>query len=758
MKASFCKSALLALGAIALLASCNPKELDSVLVSISASSASFADGKVNLDLTLSGKASADVTVELASSGTVPAAALSFDKSVTVSKGSSSAKVPVSVDASGLSVGSYEAVFTIASASGAKVDASQNSCKVALEVKAEEVVPPTVSISNYSEAFSDGKASITLALDAAAKEDVTVTFEVKTEADGYVAIPAEALSFENPAKIPAGQLSKEVVVTLDLDAIPAGTTCYAVIAIASVSSNAQAAASKTKVYIEASKQLVPNYREDWNISYGGETEIDGTPADIISVSGMGQNNYYVYVYSKGVVDHYFPNGVKDFLEYLESSVVEYINGGNEPVILTGDQDAPFNLLSVGNYEVWVVGCTEAGHINGDYAKYEFSKEATPEIIAAYSKWLGKWNVTRGNLTDEWTISEYIPGARFLIQGIDGDNPVISDIQIEAYYDASRDEIVLSTQECKDYSSGGKNYIINLVGLIEYSGNLSPVTGDYDIAYVKRVDENNAQVVSAGKITLSGGGEFEVCGMCFFASDVDPNSNNGYVFNGQVFYSWPEDMSKIVANDNDPDYNALLGLWTIKRNHSTWDDVAQDFVDQGVVDDVWEITPMIAGDSFYITGFEGFSDVTAVAKYDSKTKSFTVREQDIEVGEYSLCLCGLFYYGEDEYLYDFGATIFTASLDAGTGQINLTPGNAGNYGIFHGVQLFEYDEESEGYYSFHGEGYPLPNALTKVVDAQRPSARVFKSRARTVSTPDFGGKKLIKSRKAVSLSVKDAVKSL
>ena len=750
----------MALGAMALIVSCTPKEQEDVLVSISASSASFADGKFNLDLALSGKASTDVAVELASAGSIPAEALSFDKSVSIPAGSLSAKVPVTLDVTGLTPGTYDATFTIASATGAKVDASKGSCKISFEIKGAEEARPVVSISEYSDAFADGKASLTLALDKAAAADVEVTFEVKTESDGFVAIPAEALTFSNPAKIPAGQLKQTVDITLDIDAIPGGAVCYAVIAIASVSDNAQIAASKTRTYIEASKEMVAIERADWTVTYDGEVEIEGDTADAISVSGLGDGSYYIYIYQKGTVKKYFPEGMQSYLEYMEEDLVEVLGTDKAPQIKQGDKTWYYNVLPVGAYEVWVLGCTAGGHLTGEYASLEIVKEATPEILEAYGKWLGEWKTTRGKLTDDWVISENVPGASFYIQGIDGDNSTINDILVEADYDAANDAIVLYTQDdCKEVKYDGKTYTIALVGLITYSGNLSPVSGEYDIAVISMKDENTATIKSAGSIQLTDGNSYEVSGMCFFAST--PGENSGYIYNGQTFYNWPETMSRVVANENDPNYNAMLGNWTITRMDSEWDSDAKEFVDLGEVTDTWTFSPKVAGYSYSISGIEGFEDVAIVAKFDSKTKSFTIKEQELVIEDHILHLCGLFDYQNEEYLWDGGLAICTGKMDSRGTNIKLSPSEiSSTYGSFHGMQLFEYvydeEEDDDHYYPFHNEGYKIPATLAKG-SAQSAPANVIKSRPASMDAPAFGTRFRL-SRKAASVSFDKVSKSL
>ena len=594
-----------------------------------------------------------------------------------------------------------------------MDPSKNTCSLKLIVEEDPVnpvvTPSVVSISNYSESFTDGKASFTLALDKAAEADVYVNFSVQTEVEGYAAIPASALTFDNPAIIPAGSLTKEVSVTLDVSAVQKGVSNYAVIVISSVSDNAVVASSKTKTYIEATAALTANLRSDWTVEFAGEYEREGVVYHDIEVKGVGEKDgYYIFPYPAGTVDYYFSGDMTAFVQAMEGVVAEVLGTEQAYQIKQGETGWLYKKFTVGEYEIWMLGCSESGHLTGDYATSTFKIEASAEVLEAYNKWLGEWNVTRQSKTDKWVITEDVPGAGFCIQGIDGDSSTIADIQVHADYDAANDQIVLYAQECKTWSYNGTDYTIALIGMYDNSTKL--VTGDFDLAVITKTGENTATIKSGGTVTLSGGGTFDVTGMTFFAI---PPSGNGYVFNGQVFYLWPETMTRIEANENDPVYNSFLGDWNIKRMGSEWDSDAKEFKETGEVSDTWTFSPKLAGHSFIISGFEGFSDVTIVADYDAASGTFSVSEQYLTVGEYNLGTLALFYYpGDaqypaDNYIWNGGATAFTGKQDGDT--IKLTPGQAGSYGDFVMFQLFRIAEN--GYYNYHKDGYTLPNTLTK-----------------------------------------------
>ncbi len=705
----FIKSAILVLGAAIMVTSCFG-EKEKVNVSLKSSSTSFTDGKAELEVVLSAASTSAVSATIVTEGSIPASAITIGDKVVIGAGETSAKIPVSVSLESLASGSYEQTFTLSSAEGAQIDASASSVKLSL-VKEEEkpvVVPSVVSITSYDESFVEGAAKITLGLDKASDTDITVTLEVQ-DYEGYTTIPAEALSFENPVVIPAGTLTYSVPVSVDLTAIDKGVESYAVIAVASVSENATVAASGTRAFILAFTELSASQRSDWTVSFVPGIEYEGSVYDGIQVAGAGNSSYYLFVYQKGVVNDTFGGDITKYVQTMEGIVTEAMGTENAYRIKTGDETWLYQKFPVRTYEIWMLGCSEAGHLTGEYATGEFTVEASAEVVEAYNKWLGEWNVTRGSLTDTWVITEDVPGSSFNIRGIDGDSSVISDILVKADYDAESDQVVIYEQEdLKVWTYQGTDYNISLLGMYNNSQNI--VSGDFDICVISKSGENTATITSAGEVTMDDGNH-EITGMTFFASPT--GASNGYVFNGQVFYKWPETMTKLVENNDDPVFNSYLGNWTVTRQDSEWDSAASAYVDKGEVTDVLSISAKVPGRSFNITGIEGYSDVTVEAGYNATTGHMTLKEQEITIGDMTLLLVGLFDYAGDannpagSYIWDNGATLFEAAISGDT--INLAAGNAGSYGPFTSMQLYQYSEQS--YYSFHDVGYALPNVLTR-----------------------------------------------
>lgn len=702
------KTLLLAVATIALFAACKPKE-EAVRVGLDSTAPTFIDGSVNLILTLSGRSSTNVGVTLSVTGNIPSESLTFEKNPSVAAGAVSATVPVTVNPATLEPGNYQATFTITHVDGADINVAKQS--VTVELAVEGAPTPTVSFSSYSEAFDDaGKAKAKIALSAAAEEDVTVNFEVVTEYKDYNALPADVLTFTNPVTIPAGTLEKEVEIVVDKTKLSNGVTYYAIISIASVSENAKLAPStstqKPTAFIEFFTPITANLRSDWTISFAGEGTVDSSPCHLINAAGVGaEGTYYIFVLSKGFVADNFTD-VTEFVQYLEEQIIgPRIGTEYAYAIKTGEQSWPYSVFSVGAYEMWLLGCNEAGHITGDYATGNFNIDATTEQLEAYAKWIGEWKVTRGTLVDKWVITEDYPGGSVFIKGIDGEDSTISDILVSADYDAVNDQIVIYTQDCKIWTYQGTDYIISLLGL--YNNSTSLVSGDFDLARISMTAENTATIASGGSVQMSDG-TYEITGMTFFGAPE--GESNGYVFNKQVFYKWPETMTKIVADNDDPVYNAYLGDWVITRMDSEWDDETTSYVQLGEVNDTLTFAPKIAGNSFYISGFEGYSDIVLEADYDSEKGSFTIKEQKFNIGEYSFGVFGMFNYQSDVYIWDGGAVLCTGTRNGDV--ISLATGTTGDYGDFLSMQLFQV--EGQSYYSFHDDGYVLPNTLTKAVE--------------------------------------------
>lgn len=732
MKTNIWKLAVAGAAALALLAGCQKPENQAVTPKVSISATpSFTNGAATLTLTLSAAATSEVTVTLGAEGTIPAANLTYNNTVKFAAGSTSQTVPVTVKTDGLAGGSYVASFSIKSATGAEVG-SPSDASVTLTVT-EEATPSVVNITASDAEFVNNKATLTITLDKAQKDAVSVTLAIAAEVEGYTAIPAEALTLENPVTFVAGETSKVISITADPAKLPAGES-WTVISIASVSSNATIG-NKKSVYIMATNAMEAKLREDWTVAYSGEEEYEGAMYSLIEVNGLGEHGtYYIFIYEKGTVAANFDT-VTEYLQFMEDEAITPALGtANAYQIKEGDTGWLYNQFPVGEYEIWLAGCSATGHLSGEYTTSTFSIEATQEQLDAYAKWIGEWDVTRQSKTDKWVITEKVPGGSFYIQGIDGNNSYINDILVEAEYDAANDQIVIATQEnIKVMDIDGVDYYFSLIGL--YDNSTALVSGDFDLARISKTGENKATIASGGKVNL-GGKTYDVTGMLFFA--VPKGENNGYVFDGQVFYLWPETMTKIVANEDDPVFNSYLGTWNITRMDSEWDDATSSYKELGEVADTWTFTSKVAGRSFNISGIEGYDDLVIEAEFNAQTGGFSIKEQDIIVEDYNFVLAGLFYYPGDAtyqagyYINDDGAVLCNAVKNGDAIQLNA--GSLGSLGDFGYMQVFQIADNK--YYSLHDDGYELPNTLTKAAAPSSVRVKAARAMRKAVATPAMG----------------------
>lgn len=175
-------------------------------VTISADKVFNAENKANVTLSVSHVSGSDVSVVLEKAEPQPGKAnvpVFYSKSVTIKAGETSKTIEVEADVLGLENGEYQAAIAVASASGAKV--ADNSV-VYIDFKFE--YKPEVNLYSDGSFAADKTAKLKLVLEKAATSDVTVTLK---DGEGSKA----AVSYEKSVVIPAGELEKEVVVTVEV---------------------------------------------------------------------------------------------------------------------------------------------------------------------------------------------------------------------------------------------------------------------------------------------------------------------------------------------------------------------------------------------------------------------------------------------------------------------------------------------------------------------------------------------------------------
>ena len=536
MKVSLFKSLLVVAATVVLFASCSPKQ-ESVRVGLDATAPSFANGKVDLIVALSGQSATNVGVTLTASGSIPASSLTFEKNPSIPAGTTSKTVSVTVDESTLEPGDYEATFSISSVTGADINVAKQSVTVKLTVEAPVIIPD-VSIASYSDAFAEGKATLKLALSQAIDADVVVNFEVVAEMEGYDLVPAEALAFTNPVKIPAGSTSLDVEVALDETKLAGGKSYYAVIAIASVSENAKVAATKTKAYIEAVTALAAELVSSWTLSYAGREEAtNGKIYDWILVEGWTGDYYDVSVFEAGTLQEDFAGDILALMEYNHSSYVgQYLGQYTIDQLLRNEATyCNFTMLDPGSYEVYLFDYRADGSMSGKYATAVFEieeEEATDEYAAV----LGQYTIATGGTTwEEIYIYPNITNYSYMVYLSEWDEDDKQYYYYPAIFDWDKESGAISAHTQKIDEWENQNY-----GTVEYwqyayitmSGDEYYVTGSYDILQSEGFADGSFTVTAAKDLNLSNGGSYSITGLDLIGSlidYVDNNGDSGYAFN-------------------------------------------------------------------------------------------------------------------------------------------------------------------------------------------------------------------------------------
>ncbi len=416
-KKNLIKIAAVLMASAALFAGCEEIEKlgNSPSATITALSDTFdAQGEAVVQVALSSYALEDVTVVLSASGDV-AAAVTMEKAVKIPIGTKTGNVTVKIDLSQVHSDSSVKV-AITSATGATVG-SPSEATIAVKASAQQEDPAVLSIEADEEFAEDATATVTLKLNKAVKEDVAVELAVLSSED-YATVDAQALSFQNPVTITAGQTSAAVKVTLNPELLPTGDN-YALIGIKSVSGNANPAKT-AEVLIIYTKQIVASLRQDWAISYDGYNP-EGYDEVGINVASETQT-YYLSIYYDGTIAENFKS-VTEYLQWFESTqIAPYIGTEDAEAISVGSRTVKYQRLDPESYEVFIIGCTEEGHVTGDYATATFTVEPTSDMLAAVEAFLGKWVVNHHTWTIESAGSVY-----FTITGIEGED----DLPVEAF---------------------------------------------------------------------------------------------------------------------------------------------------------------------------------------------------------------------------------------------------------------------------------------------------------------------------------------
>lgn len=665
-------------------------------VSLTALSEFDAQGEAVVQVVLSTYALEEVSVVLAASGDA-AAAVTMEKAVKIAVGSKTQNVTVKLDQDKVTADSVLKI-SITSATGATVgSAKEVSLAVTATAKPED--PATLTIAADDEFAEDATAKLTLKLNKALAEDVSVELQVLSSED-FLAIPAEALAFENPVVIKAGQTTAEVKVTLDASALPTGDS-YAYIAIKGFQGNANLGQNK-EVLIAFVKQIVAKVRNDWSIVYNGYQEAEGYDAVGINVSSEN-DTYYIAVYGAGAVAESF-DSVTEYLQWYENSnVAPYLGTEDAETVYTGNMTARYQRLNPDSYEVFIIGCNEQGHVTGDYATLTFTVEPTSEMVAAVESFLGEWIVNHYT----WNI-ESAGGVYVTINGIEGED----DLPVEAFVNWDANLEIVN----QPYIEETETEVIGFYGLA--GGSLWTSSG-FTIAEI--VLNEGGESATINPVTSPNGSAFE--SLAYLLYDVA--AEKYYLYSDQIAIPTTMQRPAEAVEETTPVVTATY----------------EDFLGTWMYGDYEILIETVEGEEgyYYISGFPSQSSYSKpVASFADGALHLT--EQSLGTwshNTYGQCvdlLNAVFSYNDKEYrAYGWNTAapseIFKAELHE-SGNLTFTPGevtlefndgstqNAPIVGLVYAWMIIE--EGSENYGRGNWSNTMYLNASVAAVPATAPAA--------------------------------------
>ena len=235
-----------------------------------------------------------------------------------------------------------------------------------------------------------------------------------------------------------------------------------------------------------------YEGNYEYKYeSGETEL----CDLISITGMGTQSFYIEYFFKGVIESNFDKEPA-FVQAWMDNINKNLNAGATPEDL--DMATPtadpygilFDLFDPEEYEVFVLACDENGVPTGEYGKGEFEIVDPETATEEYEEWLGAWTVSVS--ADDKTVDKtfYIlpkwNNKSFNIYGWDDE----FYFEVPADYSAEDDEVLFKFNYIS--SSGATQYYL---------------MGYTSAGQVAFGDENNEDLIA--KIAKSGS-NYEVTG--------------------------------------------------------------------------------------------------------------------------------------------------------------------------------------------------------------------------------------------------------
>ena len=166
-----------------------------------------------------------------------------------------------------------------------------------------------------------------------------------------------------------------------------------------------------------KQLV----DGWDVVHTGGTYEHPVQTDQFTVTpkaGYEDVKYIATVVKKDAVANIDDYVFTTFAMATRDEILAKVASGELAAFDDGLLSGASTLTAenvAGDVYVVVVAFGENQFYTGDYAVVEV---AVPDLMPAYYKWLGEWNVPRGEGADTWVVVENVPMESFKVWGIAG----------------------------------------------------------------------------------------------------------------------------------------------------------------------------------------------------------------------------------------------------------------------------------------------------------------------------------------------------
>ena len=426
---------------------CETEQLtDNVTVGLRADAAFTEAGQANLTLSLSAASGSDVTVSLAASAkaqdgftAVPAEFLSFDSSVTIAAGSTAASVVVTADLDKLS--GNQAVITIASADGAKVDADAATVYISVPEDTGALMAGA-KVWGIIGSFNDWAGDIAMTKIADDPETWTVqnaSFGGEFKFRGNETWGDYDLGSSETVVLGGNLALQKGGANIKIDEGVYNVTLYPTLLKA--------------VITEGEAALVP-FELDWTVEYKGLQWVEGYytygQLDVFEVSGTDTDKFYMTLYSD--LDNEYMESYGESLrndpegffammqENIDANIESYLE--NEFTVEDYLYDYCYNELvdgtvllyygqPAGEYEFLVISMDKNGQLDLGYKYITISKDADPEL--QYD-----WDIV-ANIREDWTArpAEWVEGYEGQYFWVDGYAPGAAYTIIDLYTDAEID---------------------------------------------------------------------------------------------------------------------------------------------------------------------------------------------------------------------------------------------------------------------------------------------------------------------------------